>query len=51
MVAESSGLLFINGLGASGGPLAVGWMIDRFAPAGFFVLIGGLPGGLTIYAF
>ena len=51
MVSRSSGLLFINGLGASGGPLVVGWMIDRFGLAGFFVLIGVLPGGLTTYAF
>ncbi len=51
MVSASSGLLFINGLGAISGPLVVGWMMDRFGPAGFFFVIGGLLGGLTIYAF
>ena len=51
MVAASSGLLFINGLGAVSGPLAVGWMMDRFGPSGFFIMIATLLGGLTIYAF
>lgn len=51
MVAASSGLLFINGLGAISGPLIVGWVMDRFGPSGFFLVIGTLMGGLTIYAF
>ena len=50
MVAASSGLLFINGLGAISGPLIVGWVMDRFGPSGFFLVIGTLMGGLTIYA-
>ncbi len=50
MVAASSGLLFINGLGAISGPLIVGWVMDRFGPSGFFLVIGALMGGLTIYA-
>ena len=50
MVAASSGLLFINGLGAICGPLIVGWVMDRFGPSGFFLVIGTLMGGLTIYA-
>ena len=33
MVAASSGLLFINGLGAVNGLLVLGWMIDRFGPS------------------
>ena len=43
--------MFINGLGASSRSLVVGRIIDRFGPAGFFVLIGALLGGLTIYTF
>ena len=50
MVAASSGLLFINGLGAISGPLIVGWVMDQFGPSGFFLVIGTLMGGLTIYA-
>ena len=50
MVAASSGLLFINGLGAISGPLIVGWVMDQFGPSGFFLVIGTLTGGLTIYA-
>lgn len=51
MVAASSGLLFINGLGTVSRPLVVGWMTDRFGPSGFFIIMGALLGGLTIYAF
>ena len=51
MVAASSGLLFINGLGAVCGPLVVGWMMDLVGPSGFFIMISALLGGLTIYAF
>ena len=51
MVAVSSGLPFINGLGAVCGPLVVGWMMDRAGPSGYFIIISALLGGLTINAF
>ena len=36
MAGASGGLVFINGLGAIGGPLITGWAMSTFGPAGFF---------------
>jgi MFS family permease len=36
MAAASGGLIFLNGLGASAGPLAIGWLMGRAGPNGFF---------------
>ncbi len=37
MAAASAGLIFINGLGAIGGPMMTGWMMQRIGPSGFFL--------------
>ena len=37
MASASSGLVFINGVGASFGPIAVGFMMGWMGPDGFFV--------------
>ncbi|MCR9151030.1 MAG: MFS transporter [Rhodobacteraceae bacterium] len=50
MPAASAGLVFINGLGAIGGPLITGWMMGQIGPAGFFLFIGVLYVVLAIYA-
>ncbi|WP_126975951.1 MFS transporter [Frigidibacter oleivorans] len=50
MAAASAGLLFINGLGAIGGPLVTGWMMSRLGPPGFFLYITALMALLAIYA-
>ena len=42
MPAASAGLVFINGLGAIGGPLITGWMMAEIGPSGFFLFIGAL---------
>lgn len=39
MPAASAGLVFINGLGAIGGPLITGWMMAQIGPSGFFLYI------------
>jgi len=52
MAASSSGLLFINGLGAILGPIVVGQMMDLMGAQGFFVIILvllGLLGGYAAY--
>ena len=52
MAASSSGLLFINGLGAILGPIVVGQMMDLMGAQGFFVIIVvllGLLGGYAAY--
>ncbi|MEI4470322.1 MFS transporter [Frigidibacter sp. MR17.24] len=50
MAAASAGLLFINGLGAIGGPLITGWAMEVFGPPGFFLYIGVLMAMLALYA-
>ena len=50
MAAASAGLLFINGLGAIGGPLITGWMMERIGPEGFFLFMGILFAVLALYA-
>jgi len=49
MAAASAGLLFINGVGAVAGPLIVGWFMETLGPQGFWVYVGALMFGLTIY--
>lgn len=50
MAAASGGLVFINGVGAISGPLLIGWAMGLFGPSGFFLYIGALMLGLTLYA-
>ena len=35
MAGASAGLIFVNGVGAIVGPLAIGWMLGVFGPAGY----------------
>ncbi|MDA8747357.1 MFS transporter, partial [Litoreibacter sp.] len=39
MAAASGGFIFINGLGAVGGPLMIGWIMTRFGANGFWLVI------------
>jgi len=50
MPAASAGLVFINGLGAVGGPLLTGWMMDTLGPAAFFLFMCLLFVALAGYA-
>ncbi|OIQ29521.1 MAG: MFS transporter [Alphaproteobacteria bacterium MedPE-SWcel] len=52
MAAASGGLIFINGLGASTGPLIIGWLMSDaiFGPNGFFLFMAMLLGALVLYA-
>jgi MFS family permease len=50
MVAASSGLLFIHGIGAISGPLIVGWVLGQFGPTGFFLVISIFVAVLSCYA-
>lgn len=52
MAAASGGLIFINGLGAIGGPFVVGWMMSQFGPDSFFVFLAivlGLSGAWAVF--
>lgn len=50
MAGASGGLLFINGLGAIAGPLAIGALMDRVGPEGFFLFLAVLHALLGGYA-
>ncbi|MCC5955641.1 MAG: MFS transporter [Natronohydrobacter sp.] len=50
MAAVSGGLLFVNGLGAIVGPLAIGWLMSLIGPPGYFLFIITLTAVLSLYA-
>jgi MFS family permease len=50
MPGVSGGLLFVNGLGAIGGPGALGWLMETTGPAAFFGFNGALMGLIALYA-
>jgi len=49
MAAASGRLIFLNGMGAVGGPLLTGWLIARLGPPGFFVFLCGLLALFLVY--
>lgn len=42
MAAASAGLVFINGVGAIAGPLALGWLMQSIGPSGFWLFLAVL---------
>jgi MFS family permease len=50
MAAASGGLIFINGMGAIGGPFLVGWMMTEFGADSFFLYLAVLLGLSAIWA-
>ncbi len=50
LAAGAGCLIFINGVGAIGGPILVGWMLVTMGPAGFFVFICVASGLLALFA-
>ncbi|SLN09729.1 putative MFS-type transporter YcaD [Roseovarius litorisediminis] len=50
MAAAAGGMVFINGLGAVAGPLAVGWMMGVIGPSGYFLFIAALMFAMVGYA-
>ena len=50
MAGASAGLLFLNGIGAIGGPLVVGWLMAAMGPGGFFAFMGGLMAMMAAYS-
>ncbi|MBV7379638.1 MFS transporter [Maritimibacter dapengensis] len=49
MASASSGLMFINGVGAITGPIATGWIMGRFGASGFFVVLTVTLGLIVAY--
>lgn len=50
MAGASAGLMFINGLGAIGGPVITSWFMGQFGPGGYFLFMSLLFGTLATYA-
>lgn len=50
MASASARLLFVNGVGAVGGPLVTGWLMSIAGPGGFFIFVGVLMVALALYA-
>ncbi|PTX55753.1 sugar phosphate permease [Litoreibacter ponti] len=50
MAGASGGLLFINGLGAIGGPIITGWLMTTIGPKGFWLIILATMAATTLYA-
>ncbi|MFM2355334.1 MAG: hypothetical protein RLZZ528_1070 [Pseudomonadota bacterium] len=50
MAAASAGLIFLNGLGAIGGPLVTGWLMSVMGSGGFFLIMAVLFVALAGYA-
>jgi MFS family permease len=50
MAAASGGLIFVNGIGAIGGPVLLGWLMDRFGPYSYFAYLSGLLALMAAYA-
>lgn len=50
MASSSGGLLFINGVGAVGGPVIAGWLIGSMGPKGYWVMQAVLMGSVALYA-
>lgn len=51
MAAASGGLIFVNGIGAILGPVALGWMMETWGPYSYFGYLGLLLAVMTVYAF
>ncbi len=50
MASASGGLVFINGVGAMGGPMLVGFLINRIGPYAFFLYIAVLASLICAYS-
>ena len=50
MPAASAGMIFLNGLGAIGGPVAAGWLMNQVGPEGLFLFLSVLFLALAAYA-
>ncbi|MFT7180406.1 MAG: MFS family permease [Planctomycetota bacterium] len=50
MAAASGGMLFLNGFGAIGGPIVVGYLMQRFGTSVFFGYMAVLLAAISLYA-
>ena len=50
MASASAGLMFLNGVGASGTPILVGWLMGVFGTDAFMGFIAAVMASVTVYA-
>ena len=50
MAAAAGGLIILNGIGAAGTPILVGYTMDAVGPIGFPAFVTALLGGIAVYA-
>jgi MFS family permease len=50
MAGASAGLMFINGLGAIGGPPVIGWFMGQSGPKGYFLFVALLFVMMALYS-
>ncbi len=50
MAAASGGLVFVTGLGAIGGPVVTGWLMEWAGPQGYWLFIAALLFAMAAYA-
>ncbi len=50
MAAASGGMVFVSGLGAIGGPVVTGWLMEWAGPQGYWLFIAALLFALAAYA-
>jgi MFS family permease len=50
MAGASAGLLFVNGVGAILGPLAIGWALGAFGPPGYWLFLVVTMASIALYA-
>lgn len=49
MASASGGLIFINGIGAIGGPVLIGWLMTNYGADSFFIFLAVLLGLIAVY--
>ena len=50
MAGASAGLLFVNGVGAILGPIALGWALGAFGPPGYWIFMAAVLVAVSLYA-
>ncbi len=50
MASASGGLIVLNGIGAAGTPILVGYLMERFGPAAFLMFIAVFMAAIAVYA-
>jgi MFS family permease len=51
LIAASSGLVLMQGIGAAGGPLVAGLALDAIGPSGLLYFLAGIQSVIALFAF